>query len=101
MALEIQIQAGATYSATAAAFDVHRNPTTLPGPVEWSSPTFSTTEQPDGSCLFMVESIGAHKLSARSGGAAADVDLAAAPGPAAYLEVSIVPFGPAKGGRER
>lgn len=96
-----EIQAGQTYQATAAAFDVHRNPTALPGPVDWSSPTFSTTAQPDGSCTFMCETIGAHKLSARSGDAAADVDLTVTPGPAAYLEVTIVPFAPAAGGRER
>ena len=96
-----EIQAGQTYQATAAAFDMYHNPTALPGPVTWSSQTFSLTTQRDGSCTFMVESIGTHKLSARSGDAAADVDLAVAPGPAAYLEVTIVPFAPAAGGRER
>lgn len=97
----IEIQAGLTYQATAAAFDRNHNPTALPGPVEWSSQTFSTTAQPDGSCTFMAEKIGPHKLSARSGDAAADCDLTVTPGPAAYLELVIVPFAPTTGGRER
>lgn len=99
--MSAEIQAGQTYQATAAAFDVNRNPTALPGPVTWSSQAFSLTTQPDGSCIFMTEHTGSHKLSARSGDAAADVDLTVTPGPAAYLEVTIVPFGPARGGRGR
>lgn len=101
MTLPTEIQAGLTYVATASAFDVHHNPTALPGPVDWSSATFSVTAQPDGSCTFMCEQMGKFKLSARSGDAAADVDLTVVPGPAAYLEVTIVPFGPTAGGRER
>lgn len=96
-----EIQAGQTYQATAAAYDVHHNPTALTGPVDWSSPTFSTTAQPDGSCTFMCEKLGKFQLSVRAGGAAADVDLAVVPGPAAYLEVTIVPFDPTAGGRGR